>query len=458
MLNKKQLEELLGIATSTGAEFAEIYMEATINKIYRVNDSKLDDIYINPEKGVGIRIVHNGNTYYSSTNDFSMKNLREICYEMSKNFNDKINKNIKLQKLIIKKHNIKIEHDDFNVVDKKNLLLNLDKIIREYSDLITQVSLGFVECDKNFVIANTQGKYIESNSCNTRYICKVMTARNEIKENSFADYAAGKGYEFLKEVDLEKISLDCARIAVEKLDAIDFEGGELPVVMCPGFGAVIFHEACGHGLEATSVAPKLSVFSEDLGKKIASEKVTLIDDGTIEGAWGSNLIDDEGEATQKNILIENGILKSYLVDKNNSKKMNTKSNGCGRRQNYLYAPTSRMSNTYLAPGNDKVEEMIKSIDLGVYCERMSGGSVNPATGEFNFAVASAFLIEKGKITHRIKGITLIGTSKEILKNVEMVSDDLKIDGGYCGSKSGTIFVTIGQPTIKVSKILVGGKK
>ena len=206
------------------------------------------------------------------------------------------------------------------------------------------------------------------------------------------------------------------------------------------------------------MAPHLSVFSDDLGKKIASPKVTLIDDGTIAGAWGSSIIDDEGNPTQKNVLIDKGILKSYLVDHFNSKQMKQTINGCGRRQDYHYSTTSRMSNTYLAPGTDKVDDMIKSIKLGVYCERMSGGSVNPSTGDFNFAVDTARLIEDGKIKELLKGITLIGNSKEILKNVEMVSDDLKISAGYCGSKSGTIPVTIGQPTIKVSKIIVGGKE
>mgnify|MGYP000806199137 FL=1 len=277
------------------------------------------------------------------------------------------------------------------------------------------------------------------------------------KEVEFTDFGQAKGYEILKK-DLETKSINAAKVAIEKLTAEDFKGGELPVIIAPGFGAVIFHEACGHGLEATSVAPKLSVFSEDLGKKVASSKVTLIDDGTISNAWGSNLIDDEGTTTQKNILIEDGILKTYLVDKLHEDSMNITANGCGRRESYNYAPTSRMSNTYLKPGTDTFEDMLKSIKLGVYCERMSGGTVNPSTGDFNFAVETARLIENGKLTKRIKGITLIGNSKDILQNVEMISSDLELSAGYCGSKSGMIYVTIGQPTIKVSKILVGGKE
>ena len=244
----------------------------------------------------------------------------------------------------------------------------------------------------------------------------------------------------------------------EKLTAKNIKGGEMPVIIGSGFGAVIFHEACGHGLEATSVAPKLSIFTELENKRVGTNKVTLIDDGTLAGEWGSNIIDDEGEITQKNILIENGILTSFLIDKYSNIKMNKTSNGCGRRESYEYAPTSRMSNTYLAPGTDTLEDMIKTIKHGVYCKKLSGGQVNTTTGDFNFGVDAAYVIKDGKIGSRIKGVTLIGNGKDILNQVEMVGNDLSLGDGYCGSKSGMVPVTCGQPTIKVSKILVGGKE
>jgi TldD protein len=232
----------------------------------------------------------------------------------------------------------------------------------------------------------------------------------------------------------------------------------MPVIIGPGFGAVIFHEACGHGLEATSVAPKLSIFTNLINRQVGTEKVTLIDDATLKGEWGSNIIDDEGAKTKKNILIENGVLKDFLIDRYSTILMNNKSNGCGRRESYEYAPTSRMSNTYLAPGTDSIEDMIKSIKHGIYCKKLSGGQVNTTTGDFNFGVDAAYEIIDGKLGERIKGVTLIGNGKDILNQVEMVGNDLNLGDGYCGSKSGMIPVTCGQPTIKVSKILVGGKE
>lgn len=457
-MKKEEYEELIKIGINNGADFVEIYDENSYSKNYIFNDSKLDSINSNNIKGIGIRIIKNSNVYYSSTNNKKFENVKNLIDKLTSSFstNKEQIKSFKLDNMIEKKQKVKMSHDSISVEEKKKILSNLDKIIRNYSELIQQVTLSFIENDKSFIIANSNGKYIKSNKIITRFLTNIYVEKNENKENEFADYATGTGYEFLENVDLNKKVLDCCKSAIKKLDAVNIKGGEMPVIIAKGFGTVIFHEACGHGLEATSVTPKISVFKDDLGKKIATDKVTLIDDGTIENGWGSNIIDDEGNNTKKNILIERGILKKFLVDEINEKKLSQKANGCCRRQNYTYAPTSRMSNTYLLPGKDTIEDMIKSIEYGVYCERMSGGSVNPATGEFNFAVETASLIEKGKVTKKIKGITLIGTSKEVLKNVEMISDDLELAGGYCGSESGMIPVTIGQPTIKISKILVGG--
>ena len=457
-MNKELLTKYLNIALETGADYAEIYYEKAKNTTFRLNDSKLDSIDTNDEEGLGIRIIKKDESYYTSTTNFEPKNIEKTIRRLLKNISEEKGRKVVLNELIDKRRKAKISHDSFPISKKKELLYKIDEIARKQSKEVVQVSAGIIESDKEFTIANSDSLLITGNSILTRIVATIFTEKNGIKTHEFVDYGKGLGYELLDEISIDEMIEKTTKTAIEKLNAKDFKGGELPVVIAPGFGAVIFHEACGHGLEATSVAPHLSVFSDDLGKKIASPKVTLIDDGTIAGAWGSSIIDDEGNPTQKNVLIDKGILKSYLVDHFNSKQMKQTINGCGRRQDYHYSTTSRMSNTYLAPGTDKVDDMIKSIKLGVYCERMSGGSVNPSTGDFNFAVDTARLIEDGKIKELLKGITLIGNSKEILKNVEMVSDDLKISAGYCGSKSGTIPVTIGQPTIKVSKIIVGGQE
>lgn len=457
-MKKEQLEELLNILMSTGANFAEIYYENGISKSYEYNDSKLDSIKSGNSRGIGYRIFSNGDYYYSSTNNLDFENLKEVGKRLASNISGNSDAKITLRDLEDKTTLVKIPHKEFNTNKKKEIFSNIDKIIREKFQEIKQVDLRFIENYKEIVIATSEGKYIKSNVTRTRYICHTYAEKDGVKEDEFIAFGKRKGYEFLEDFDIEKDSLEVAKSNVEKLTAKEFKGGEMPVVIGPGFGAVIFHEACGHGLEATAVAPKLSVFMNKLGEKVGSKKVTLIDDPTIEGEWGSNYIDDEGENTKKNILIENGILKNYLIDKYSVDQMNMESNGCGKRESYEYAPTSRMSNTYLAPGNDNFDDMIKSISHGVYCKKLSGGQVNTTTGDFNFGVEAAYEIKDGKITDRIKGVTLIGNGKDILNKVEMVGNDLILETGYCGSKSGLVPVTCGQPSIKVSNILVGGKE
>jgi TldD protein len=230
------------------------------------------------------------------------------------------------------------------------------------------------------------------------------------------------------------------------------------VIIHNGFGGVIFHEACGHGLEATSVAKNNSVFAEKIGEKVASDIVTAVDDGTIPNEWGSSNIDDEGNPTQKNILIENGILKGYMIDKLNGRRMNMEPTGSSRRQSYKYPPTSRMTNTFIASGKSNFDEIISSTEKGLFAKYMGGGSVNPATGEFNFAVMEGYLVENGKIIKPVRGATLIGKGINILKKIDMVGDNLSFGQGMCGSSSGSVPANVGQPTIRVSEITVGGRE
>ncbi len=233
--------------------------------------------------------------------------------------------------------------------------------------------------------------------------------------------------------------------------------GEMPVLIDSAFGGVIFHEACGHGLETTSVAKNASVFAGKLGQKVAHESVTAVDDGTILSSYGSLEIDDEGEPTQKTTLIEKGILKSYIVDKIGARKTGYKITGSGRRQDYRFAPTSRMRNTFIAAGQSTFEEMIKDIDHGIYAKSLGGGSVMPGTGSYNFAVNEAYMVRNGRIEEQIKGASLIGTGIETLNRIVKVGKELVLAPGTCGSVSGMIPVTVGQPPLLVSKLTVGGK-
>ena len=456
-MNKVTLESIFNKILSKEVDFCETFEEESTTKVYKLLNSKLDKINYNHLKGIGIRIANNNDIVYGYSNKLDDNSINNLVNNLTKNFSDnKKLDNVILNDLKVYKTNVKINHNELSDDKKKEYLYNIDRIARSYSDKIVQVDASFYEYDGKVTIANSSSNYVEDNRTLTRLIINIVAESNDKQTNSMKTFGLSGGYELLDTIDIEKEVTSLAESAVKKLTAKSCPSGEMPVIIGPGFGAVIFHEACGHSMEATTVALGTSVLAGKLGEKVASDKVTIIDDGTLNNYWGTTNVDDEGNQPQKNVLIENGILKGYLIDELNNRKMNMNITGSGRRENYKYAPTSRMNNTYLAPSTDKIEDMIKSIDYGIYATNMGGGSVDPVTGDFNFAVNEAYLIENGKVTDMVLGGSLIGNTLDILKNVEMVSDDLSFDTGFCGSKSGSVPVTIGEPTIKVSKILVGG--
>ena len=456
-MNKKTLQLLLDNIIESEVDFGEIFYENTLVKTYEVIDSKLDTINSRITHGVGIRLAHNNDIVYGYTNDLKKKSLYELVNRIKNNFsNNRLIKEVNLERLKISRDKSVIKHNDMDDNKKKEYLLNIDKLARSIDSRIVQVDTVFYESDSEVIIANTNNTYVKENRPLTRLNITVIAKDDKKQTKSSKSYGISGGYELLDEIDIKKEVENLATSAIKKLSAKPCPSGEMPVIIGPGFGAVIFHEACGHSMEATTVSYNTSILSGKLNEKIASSKVSIIDDGTLKSKWGTTVYDDEGNKTRKNVLIKNGVLKGYLIDYLNNRKMNMEITGSGRRESYKYAPTSRMNNTYLVKGHDKIEDMIKSVKYGIYAVNMGGGSVDPVTGDFNFAVNEAYLIENGKITDMVLGGSLIGNTLDILNNVSMVSDDLSFDTGFCGSVSGNVPVTIGEPTILVSKILVGG--
>ena len=352
---------------------------------------------------------------------------------------------------------IKLYPHSVDYQDKINVMKKAYKSAKEYSSEISQVSINYSDKEQNVLIANTEGLYIEDNRVRTRLGITSVASRGNENQTGFEGPGACKGFELFEDIDPEYYGKEASRVAYTMLNAKNCPAGKMTVAIDNGFGGVIFHEACGHSLEATSVAKGNSVFTDKIGEQIASTKVTAIDDGTLTNHWGSANIDDEGNPTQRNVLIENGILKSYMIDKLNGRRMNMAPTGSSRRQSYKFAPTSRMTNTYIAAGTDKVEDIIKSIDDGLYAKKMGGGSVNPVTGEFNFAVAEGYLVKNGELKEAVRGASLIGKGSEVLMNIDMVGDNLAQAQGMCGSSSGSIPTNVGQPMIRVKEITVGGR-
>ncbi|MEG0994820.1 MAG: TldD/PmbA family protein [Bacilli bacterium] len=454
---KNIFEKIINQALEQGASFVEIFMEDTKNVIYQYLNSKLYKRNINYVKGIGIRIFYQNEVYYGSTSNISEENLSSLVKKLCFLFNSSPKAPIKLPSLKTLTTKVEISHEDFLESEKLNLLKTADKLIRDSSPLITQNEMSLKEIDKIITIANSDGQYIEEKRAFTSLSNTVYAANEETKGRLNTGFSGNGGYEIIKKVDLENEYHNLVKNVIALLSAKESPKGEMPIIIANGFGAVIFHEACGHALEAENISKNIGTLVGKKETKIASSKVTLIDDGSIDSLFGTTKMDDEGHETRKNILIENGILKNYMVDYATKDIMKQKLTGSGRRESYHYASTSRMTNTYLKEGTDKIEDMIKSIDFGLYCYIMNGGMVKLATGDFNFTVTCARVIRNGKLEEYVKDVSLIGNTKDILKEVSMVADDLTHAPGYCNATSGIIYVTVGQPTIKVNKILVGGK-
>ncbi|EGT3848673.1 TldD/PmbA family protein [Clostridioides difficile] len=460
MLSKNIASKVLEKCLITGGDFAEIFEEDTINNSISLIDNKVENAIGGRNYGIGIRIFKGLKSIYAYTSDNSLNSLLDVAYKaavaLGKLEDGKsviLNDSIKISNI----HNIKIYPNSIGNRDKVSVMKVAYKSAKEFSNDISQVSVSYLDKDQKILIANTEGIYVEDRRIRTRLGISSIASKGNENQTGFEGPGGCKGFEIFEEIDPEYYAKESARVAHTMLHAKNCPAGNMMVAIDNGFGGVIFHEACGHSLEATSVAKGNSVFADKLGQQIASTKITAIDDGTIPNYWGSMNIDDEGNPTQKNILIENGILKSYMIDKLNGRRMGMNPTGSSRRQNYKFAPTSRMTNTYIAAGEDRPEGIIKSIPDGLYAKKMGGGSVNPVTGEFNFAVSEGYLIKNGEIQEPVRGASLIGKGSDILMNIDMVGNNVKQAQGMCGSSSGSIPTNVGQPMIRVKEITVGGR-
>ncbi len=459
MINKKIITEILEIPLAAGADFSEVFIERRNNISLSLLNGKTQSANSGIDSGLGLRIINGDMVIYSYTNDLSEKSLIRLAKETAQavkggevsHIMPFINKDIENKhKALIMPFGVSksVIYDKL----KSGCMAALD-----YDESVTEVTTGLSSYEQDILIYNSQGLEAKDKRVRTRLTVNAVANGGGEKQTGYFGPGAMQGFEFAENFDFDALCRNASESAVKMLSAGYAPGGKFPVVIDGGFGGVLFHEACGHGLEAIAIAKNTSVFAGKLGEMVASPKVTAIDDGTVPFSWGSLNIDDEGEKTTKNILIENGRLKNYMVDNFYGKKLGLKSTGACRRQSYMLAPVPRMTNTYIAGGNDKRDDIISSVDYGIYCKNMGGGSVSPATGEFNFAVNEAYMIRNGKIAEPVRGASLIGRGDEILKQIEMVSPKESLACGMCGASSGSIPVCVGQPMIKVSEMTVGGK-
>ena len=459
MISREVCQRVLQKAVSTGADYAEIFAENTVNHSINMIASKVDGVKDTVIAGAAIRLYKGLRSVMASTVDMSESGLLR-CAESAA---EALGQGTAAIDIVLKErifgdiHPVKITPVSVSNREKVAVLKDAYFAAKEYDDCITQVTGTLMDADHSILIATSEGLYTQDRQIRTRIAVSAVAEKNGETQTGSASPGRRMGMEMFDIIDTKNVGIQAAKQAVTMAGAGYCPAGVMPVAIENGFGGVIFHEACGHSLEASSVAYGQSQFVGKLGQKIANEKVTAIDDGTIPNAWGSINIDDEGTPAQKNVLIENGVLKSYMIDKFNGRRMGMASTGNARRQSYSYTTTSRMTNTYIAPGDDRNEDIIGSIEYGLYAASMGGGSVNPVTGEFNFAVNEGYMIRNGKICEPVRGASLVGKGSEIIQNIDMVGTELDMAQGMCGSSSGSVPTNVGQPLIRVSSITVGGR-
>ena len=461
MISKKLAIEVLNEMLSTGADFAEIFYEQSAGDNITIENGKVMSTSSGLVSGAGLRLLKGNQCIYGYTSELTRKGLLEIASSLNKSFSgERLIKVDRLDAIRYRNHNpIVRSYNDVPMKEKIDLVregtdeiqsINDPRIVRHFG------SFGTIR--KEIVVYNSKGKWFKRVNEYGRLSYSVIVADEKGMETGFEGPGAQRDISYFRTVVNPKdVARKAAETALLMLTAKECPSGNMPVVIGNGWGGVLFHESCGHPLEASAISKGLSCFTGKEGQMIASPLVTAIDDSTIPQEWGSLDIDDEGNLGTKRVLIKDGKLTDFMIDDFNGRRMNREGNGACRRQSYKYCPTSRMSNTYIANGKSTPEEIIKATKLGLYAVSFNGGSVDPTTGEFNFGCSEAYIIRDGKVAEPVKGATLIGKGEEILLKIDMVANDLAFGQGMCGASSGSIRTNVGQPTLRISEMTVGGR-
>jgi TldD protein len=452
------LSTLLGLGRASGADFVEFFLEKVNYISCLAEEDAITSLSPRLSTGCGVRVFRGKGDCYVSTNDLSFNGLKNALEKAL----SILGLNLPSPLSHIPEINLEMFRDYATVKGKEDWLKNCSSM-QEANDYLNQKAKHaqsrravYFRDWQEVLVAASDGTFARdirlTQSVGYSLLCADGANRASIGKRS----GNTSDPNYLRQWDYEKASDEVAESAGKMLYADYVESGNYPIIMANEFGGVIFHEACGHLLETTQIEHKTTPFMDKKGEKIAHENLTAWDEGLSDNAFGTIDMDDEGMPAQRTLLIENGILKNFISDRTGFMRTGHPRTGSGRRQSYAYAAASRMRNTYIAPGNYSMDDLFNSVDKGIYCKQMGGGSVG-ATGEFNFSVSEAYLIENGQITKPLKGATLIGTATDIMNKISMSSQDLGLAAGFCGSVSGSIYVTVGQPHLKVDSITVGGR-
>jgi len=454
------VERLLAAAAARGAGFAEVYVERSTTTAVSLDEGMIKSAEVGSVTGVGVRAIRGAQVGYAYSDDLDEEALLRTASTAAliADGNATIAPQPMSRRPLPTHYQVRQPLRSIEVARKVELVKQADAAARAYDKRVRQVMGGYADQTKEILVANTLGHFAEDRQdlCRLAIQC-VAFGKNE-RRTGFHGGGGRVDFRFFEDFSPATVGREAARQAVATLGAVAAPAGPQTVVLAPGWSGILLHEAVGHGLEADFIRKGTSLFAGKLGEKVASELVTVIDDGTVAGGRGSLNVDDEGNAGERKVLIEKGILRGYLVDHLNASLTGQRSTGSGRRQSFRHAPLPRMTNTFLAPGDSTPEEIVGGVRKGLYCRQFGGGQVDITNGNFVFEIAEAYLIEDGEITKPVKGAMLIGVGPEALKNVSKVGCDASHDPGLgtCGKDGQTVPVGVGLPTVRIDNITVGG--
>jgi TldD protein len=461
VIDEGLVQRVLGAALRTGADFAELFVEDRRSSAAVLDDGRVEQLNSGRSRGAGIRVITGETTGFAHTAELSERGLLAAAeaaaaaargggpgtrtVDLSRQTAPTFSVVETLPETVAKAH-------------KVELLRRADDAARRQGGDVKQVTASYSDGRRKILVANSDGLLAGDDQVRTRFAVQSVAVGDTGMQTGFQSVGRTVGFELFSQVDVDDIAARSAQQALRKLAARPAPSGELPVVIKAGRGAVLFHEACGHPLEADLVGKGASVFKNRVGERVASEHVTLIDDAAVAGEWGCYSIDDEGRPAERSVLIENGMLTDYMYDFLRARKEGRLSSSNGRRQTYQHLPMVRMTNTFLQNGDDDPDEIVRQTPYGVYLAALGGGQVNTASGDFVFGMTEAYMIEDGQITYPIRDANLIGSGADVLAKIDAVANDFAMapGGGMCGKDGQSAPVGMGQPTLRVSAMTIGG--
>ncbi len=464
---------VIAAALQRGGDFAEIFAEDRYGTTAFLDDGRVEELATGRVRGAGVRVVVGETTGYAHTSDLTQAGLMAAAEAASAIARSSVgavrgvavgpgplqggSREAGGSEPTVPRSAPALLHPlQVAKAKKVELLWRADDAARSAGAEVVQVSAGYADSVRQMLVANSEGLFVGDYTVRTRLSASVVALGDGGMQTGYETIALTRGFEVFEDHDVAELASTAARRALAKLSARPAPSGEVPVVLASGSGGILFHEACGHGLEADHIAKDASVFVGRIGELVASPLVTLVDDGTLGGEWGSLGVDDEGRSGARNVLIENGVLTDYMWDLIRARKEGRSSSGNGRRESYRHLPMVRMTNTFLMDGEQEPEEILADTPHGVYVAKLGGGQVDTTTGDFVFGTTEAYLIENGEITEPLRDANLIGNGPEVLSRVDAVAGDFSMTPGTCGKDGQSVPVGCGQPTLRVSSVTIGG--